>query len=219
MNPVYPAAREKLMTWATQGARMEELRAAKAEFFQQVGEVRDDEPNFEAWMDAFGDWYLCDRPLRGGPPPAQQFLNENGALLDPEEHAVFEAFTRTRRSLFSLEAVEEGSLRVRDLQTRERHDVVERRKPAGVEAGDIFDARLIPLPGGMQFTGGMIFHPSEVRRMVKVLASRARKEGPERFQAVMGELALRRLRVDRYRKLTPEVVYADLKPKRMWLPW
>ena len=128
MNPSVSTARERLMDWATRGPYLLELKDAKAEFFKQTGEVREDEPTFDAWMDAFADWYLCDRSLAGGPPPAQRYLADEGITLGEEERLSFESFTRTRWSLFAVERVAEGALRVRDLQDRERRRVTERRR-------------------------------------------------------------------------------------------
>jgi hypothetical protein len=217
MNPSVSVARERLMDWATRGSHMQELKDAKAEFFKATGEVREDEPTFDAWMDAFADWFLCDRPLAGGPPPAQRFLADQGATLPEEDRLSFESFTRTRWSLFLLERLEDGALTVRDLRDAARHRVLERRRVAGVGRGDVMEARLIPRGEDWRFTGQPLFHPPEVRRLVSRVASAARKEGPERFDQAVRSLAVRRLRVDRYRKVDPRKLYEDLVPKRRWL--
>lgn len=219
MNPSLAVARERLMAWATRGPMLEQLQAAKKEFFEPTGEVRADEPTFDAWMDAFADWYLCDRRLPQGLTPAEAYLaSEECTSLSEEERASFMAFTRTRWSLFMLLKREEGALRVLDLGSLEKQRVVERRRMVGLNRGDIFEARLIPRDGGeWRFTGMPLFHPPQVRRMVLRVVAHARKAGPTQFGEAARALGVRRLRVDRYRKVPPRSLYQDLLPKRHWL--
>lgn len=219
VDSIAPAdVRERLMSWATQGPRLEELKAAKAEFFRLTGEVRAEEPTFDAWMDAFADWFLCDRPLGGGAPPAAQFLADEGGRLNAVERASVEGLTRTRWSLFVVDKHSDNTMVVKDLLDGQRRRVVARRRLVGLNRGDVFEARLQPQDGGAWlFTGMPLFHPPQVRRMVLRVAAHARKGGVAQFGEAVRQLALRRLKVDRYRKVAPKALYQDLMPRRSWL--
>jgi hypothetical protein len=207
------------MTWATHGPLREEMVAARADFFRQSGEVHDDEPSYDAFMDAFVDWYLFDRPMAAFGTPAQRFLKEQGGVMAPDELRPFDAFQRTRPGLFRLESLREGEVRVKDLATRERIVVVERRKMVGVDKGDIFHARLIPMEDGQYFTGMPLFHPSSVRRQVMKVANHARRQGTPAFAEACRNLMLRRLKVDRYKRVAPPTLYADMVPKGLVPFW
>ncbi len=210
--------KERLMAWASEGLRQEMLDA-RADFFRASGEVHDDEPSYDAFMDAFADWFLCDRPTSVVGTPAQRFCTERAGVLPPDEQKLFEAFLHTRPGLFCLVKLEDGSVRVKDLFTREALTVVERRRMVGVEKGDIFHARLIPMPDGLWFTGMPLFHPAEVRRHIMKVANKARRAGEAEFRAAMEQLLLRRLKVDRYKRVEAVTHYQDMVPKGLVPFW
>jgi len=214
-----PQLREALMAWATEGPLRDELVSARAEFFKDTGEVRSDEPTFDAWMDAFVDWYLCERPLSALGTPVERFMKERQGVVPQEELMLYQAFRNTRRSLFKLEKVADGTLGVKDLLTDERLAISERRKPLGVNNGDLFDARILPVDGLWFFTGVPLFHPQECRRQVMRVVAHARKQTPQEMPRVLKELAIRRLRVDRYKRVEPTQLYADLMPKKRFYFW
>lgn len=209
------------MAWAGGSQFREELVLAKSEFFKTWGEVRDDEPCFDAFMDAFVDWYLCDRAMAAsGATPAQLFVREqSGTPLTPEEQVWFGAFANTRLGLFRLESFPEGAVVISDLQRKEKLTVVERRKMAGVEKGDLFHGRVIPLPDGLYFTGALLFHPKEMRKGVLKIAHHARRAGPKAFEVACAGLMHRRLKVDRYKRVPPSQLYSDLIPKGLVPFW
>jgi hypothetical protein len=197
------------------------LVRARAEFFRGTGEVRSDEPTFDAWMDAFANWYLCDRPLSSAQTPVVRFLTEQSGSLTQEEVQHYQALTRTRRSVFHLLKLREGGMLVRDLFHGDKLEIIERRKPLGVQNGEVFDARLAPVMDGWWLMGAPLYHPADVRRMVARIVRSCRKKGVEHFGSVLHELAVRRLRVDRYKRVDAAELYRDMLPPRarQWLPW
>ena len=210
--------KERLMAWASQGLR-QDMMDARAEFFRQSGEVHDDEPSFDAFMDAFADWFLCDRPTPVVGTPAQRFVTEQAGVLPPDELKLFEAFLKTRPGLFRLLRLMDGQVKVKDLFTKETLTVMERRRMVGVEKGDIFHARLIPMPDGWWFTGMPLFHPNEVNRQIMKVANQARRAGEPAFREATEQLLLRRLKVDRYKRVEAATLYQDMVPKGLVPFW
>ena len=68
--------------------------------------------------------------------------------------------------------------------------MTERRQVAGLEKGDLLEARLLPYEGKLVFSGAFLYHPREARKLilaeVKRLKKAAGKAGPARPGAVPG---------------------------------
>ncbi|MBI5494256.1 MAG: hypothetical protein HY904_04460 [Deltaproteobacteria bacterium] len=218
-TPQVAQLKERLMAWAGDGPHREEMLRARADFFRASGEVRDEEPCFEPVMDAFVDWYLCDRPMEAMGTPVERFLKEQQGVLPAAELEPFQALARTRPGVFLLEGMDEGTIRVRDLFTMDRLVVHERRRLVGVGRGDVFHARLVPLEDGWFFTGFPLFHPTEVRGQVRKVLRHARKAGAAAYAEAQQQLFQKRVKVDRYRHVPPPDLYRDIVPRGLFPLW
>lgn len=207
------------MAWASDGPLREQVLSARTAFFKDTGEVREDEPLFDVFQDAFVDWYLCDLAGQDGLTVAQRFVRDQQGLLPQEELDAMDEFTRTRPSLWVLTKLQNGAVKVRDLLAKETMVVTERRRLAGVQPGDIFNARIIHMGSAWWFTGAPMFHPGQVRHMLKRVASHQRRKQQPKRTELLHTLAARRIRVDRYRRVDPEQHYKDLVPPRRFLFW
>ena len=95
---------EALTAFASDGDRREELLAAKAEYFQQTGELFEDDRFFELRMASFLDHFLFDRKSSAtGSTPAQSFLALKRAESAPDA-GLYEGFTQTIHGLFVAQA-------------------------------------------------------------------------------------------------------------------
>src|SRR5215469_2100489 len=112
---------DELIAFAGAESRKAELLAAKAEYFRLTGEVFEDDHIFEQRMASFLDYYLFDRRNAEGKTPAEELLEQR--------------------------KLGKGSMRLRELHSGKDYDVTERRHVAGLEKGDLLEARLIPLSG------------------------------------------------------------------------
>ena len=55
----------------SEGEHKLEAMRAREEYFDRAGKVYDDDAElFESRMAAFLEWYVLERPFKGGPPPA-----------------------------------------------------------------------------------------------------------------------------------------------------
>ena len=82
--------------------------------------------------------------------------------------------------------------------------------------GALLDARVAVLGEGTYFTGAPLFHPREVNSDVRRVLWHARKQqlpGEARTH-LQQQLALRRLRADRYPRAATRKLYADLVPPK-----
>lgn len=207
---MYHAHLEQLTAFAAGEPFKDEVLKAKAEYFEQTGEVFDDDRSFEPRMASFLEYYLFDRKLTGrDATPAELFLQERGPQLGPAERAVLEGFTRTLHSLFEVRKVVDHGVRVRDLFTGIDHQVFERRSVAGMEKGDILEARLIPEGDRELFAQAFLYHSKEARKAILKEVKRQKKkprpgESPAQLIFTLSRMALK---VERYRNIAVEAIY------------
>src|SRR5262249_1929849 len=116
------------------------LLAARKQWDLQAGHVHDDDPLFEERAAAFLEWYALDQPGADGRPPAAHMAADAESRA---ERAALEALAATHRSLFRVREVRAGGLLLDDLWGGASFRTRERRRIAGLERGDLFDARLV----------------------------------------------------------------------------
>src|SRR5262249_13843138 len=150
---------DELIAFAGAEARKAELLAAKAEYFRLTGEVFEDDQLFEQRMASFLDYYLFDRRNAQGMARGKELLEKRRASAAPEAVSALQSFTATVHGLLEVRKLGKGSLRLRELHSGKDYDVTERRHVAGLEKGDILEARLIPLSGHLLFSGAVFYHP------------------------------------------------------------
>ena len=94
-------------------------------------------------MASFLEWYVLERPLAGiGLTPVACAIEE-GAALPADERRALAALATSHRSVFELFETTDEMLDIEDLIGGARFAVRERRKPLGMAAGDLFEARLV----------------------------------------------------------------------------
>lgn len=199
---------DELTAFASGEARKEDLLAAKKEYFEQTGEVFEDDKQFELRMASFLDYYLFDRtsPLTGR-TPAQELFEIKGREA-PDQANGFRGFTETLHGLFEVRKLGKGVVRLRELFSGKDYEVTERRQLAGLEKGDILEARLIPTSGHLLFSQAFCYHPRDATAPILKEIKRRKKKEPHRSPKEMAwECARRALKTDRYRQIPVERIY------------
>ncbi|HET9452448.1 MAG TPA: hypothetical protein VFO83_16280 [Aggregicoccus sp.] len=201
---------DQLIAFASAEPRKADLIAAKAEYIRATGEVFEDDKMFETRMASFLDYYLFDRPspLNGLTPAAELYRERQGVAAPPEEVNAFRSFTETVHGLFEVRKIGKGMVRLRELFSGKDFDVTERRTTAGLEAGDILEARLIPFGGHLLFSAAFCFHPRVAAKSIKAEIKRRKKKQPERApRELTWECARRALNLERYKQIAVEKIY------------
>jgi hypothetical protein len=187
---------------------------AKQEYFTHTGgEVHEDDRCFESRLQAFFNWYLFDRK-HDGVTPAQRFLQDRGAEMRASDKEVVMGFTQTRLGLYEYRGrkglilgPKKGQVRVRDAITRKDFDVTERRQMHGLEIGDLFEARLVPVGGTWHFSTSFTYHPREQKPVIVREIKKRKKEGPVDVRALLWELERMSLQADRFKNVSIEAIY------------
>ncbi|HTP26371.1 MAG TPA: hypothetical protein VMK12_12030 [Anaeromyxobacteraceae bacterium] len=208
-----PELQEKLLVWATSEARQEQLLAARRDWFLRHGEPHEEDKSFETRMNGMLDHYLYDfRPPGSVETTIEIFMREMGPSLTTDELAHYRVLARNIRGLFEVKRIRPSEeVRLRDCFTEVVHDVTERRQIAGLEKGDILEARLLPFQGKLFFSGAFLYHPQEVRKAIlnevkrlKKVAGRGNLPDVEGFIATLSRMAFK---LERYRNVKVESLY------------
>ena len=161
----------------TSGDYFREVYGAKKDYFESLGVISEEDPDFENQMDVFMGWYLFDRPLEQHDlPPVLLYYRKNLGTLASEQEALYKALTEFRHSIFELLKQKDSTYIVRDLSNKEKYEVQDSQFRAGFSKGDVFEARLIPEGGGYVFANGFCFHPKEAYKFIESQMKKIREE-------------------------------------------
>ncbi|MCA9672373.1 MAG: hypothetical protein KC503_42555 [Myxococcales bacterium] len=188
------------------GARASEIAAARGEFDERRGRVFDDDELFTLHMSLFLEWYCLERSLSGsGRTPVLDRL-ASGADLDAESHARHLRLACSQRGLFEVTRsdAERETVVVHDLV---RGAMFRLEGVVGVEAGEVFEGRVMPDAGRVILGPVVLFHPREARERIAALVTAAPPAQRESLE-IVDRIAEMRLRYGRFRNIAVHHIYA-----------
>ena len=177
---IYPLLDRLAERYSEREHKLEAMRA-REEYFDRAGKVFDDDAElFEGRMAAFLEWYVLERPLAGiGLTPVACAIEEGGGLPADERRALA-ALATSHHSVFELHETAGDTLDIEDLIGGARFAVRERRRPLGMAAGDLFEARLVWDGETIIFGRTFLVHPPDARDVVLDWIERAVSSGVAR---------------------------------------
>jgi hypothetical protein len=214
---------ERLMVWATAEPRKEDVLQARRIHFERRGEPHDEDRSYEVRLNAMLDFYLYDfEPSRGGGTTFSRFLEAEGSTFAKDDLAAFQELAKNVHGLFEVRKIADGKVRLRDVFTGDDVDVTERRNTAGLEKGDLLEARLLPYGGNLFFSGAFLYHPREARKHVLAEVKRLKKQsgrgGAPEVPVFLDQLARMAMKLERYRNVRLESIYDFLADSRTMTP-
>ena len=197
---------ERLAERYSAGENQIEAMRAREEYFERAGKVFDDDAElFDGRMASFLEWYVLDRPFRGGPPPVVRMLDEERALTD-DDRRTLALVAASHRSLFELHQIDERAMDLEDVLGGARFTVVERRNTIGFGRGDLFEARVISNGAAVIFGKTFIFHPADARDVALDWVEAALEKGTVR-EEILFYLARRHIRWHRFGHIGAARIY------------
>ncbi len=206
---------DDMVQFASEGDLAKELARAKVEYFERTGELFESDPAFERRMASFLEWYVFDRvmPENDGLTPARLYIRERGGDGSHTDRTRMDEVARSVPSLFEFRKIKNDRLHVIDLLSSSKLSVFERRHPAGLEAGDVLEARMVEFDGEQYFSEVWAVHPREARRSILKAAKAFRKKGgsfEERVDLVHRVARLSN-RCERYKHVSPKQFFEELE--------
>lgn len=207
----YPDMHDRLIAWASAEERTDALLAARKVWFDRFGEPREEDRSYETRMNGLLDFYLYDFRPNGVETTLELFLRAGGDGLPASELARFRDLGDNVHGLFEVRRLDPGRVRLRDVFTSIDHVVTERRAMAGLDKGDLLEARLVPLDGALHFSGAFIYHPHEARKAILAEVKRLRKAAGRRGRVdvmdFLARLSRMAFKLERYRNVKVESIY------------
>lgn len=215
MSDIYDECLKTLIDEYTAGDFYREIYRAKQEYFADFGVVNEDDPDFENQMDIFMGWYLFDRNLSGYDlPPVKLYFRKYGDSLPEEKRQLARNLIDTTHSIFETLKRKDDIVVLREYCTRRKYEVVDSRYSMGFSKGDIFEARLIPLPDGKRhcFAAGFCFHPKESSKFIDGQIKKIRHQDVDQRNKLILMLGKMKLKHQRYPHIDVKHIYT-LEPK------
>ena len=98
-------------------------------------------------------------------------------------------------------------VRVRDAITGDDFDVTERRQMHGLDIGDVFESRLVPVNRTYHFSTSFTYHPREVVPEIRREIKRRKKKGAVDARPLVWELERMALQHERFRNVSIHAIY------------
>ena len=186
-----------------------EISSAREDYFTRSGKVfEDDAEVYEARTVAFLEWYVIERPLAGGPPPAIDALQKHPISTAAEigRAEALACLATSHRSLFDIAHVDDNAVELEDVLGGARFRVSERRSTIGFEVGSIVEARLVWEGQQPVFAKTFLFHPRDARTEILDHVDSALSTGNDRDE-IMFQLAQLYLRWHRHGHTSAARIY------------
>ena len=204
---------EKVIEEFTVGDYFREIYEAKKNYFENVGTVAEDDPDFENRMDLFMGWYLFDRPLNVEQlSPVQLYFRKNMETFPPGEKEIYKSLTETVHSVYELMKERTDGLLLRDVGSGDKLEVEERKMKLGFSKGDIFEARLIPLGKKYAFANGFCFHPKEAFKFIESQMKKVRTDDQAQRTKLLLKFGQMVLKHQKFPHIDAQYIYT-LTPK------
>ena len=192
----------------------DEIVRARDEYYAATGgEVHEEDRCYETRMQAFFNWFLFDWKM-GDSTPVERYLREKGSQLSAQDKDLLLGCTKSRLALYEYRGLrglftrpKKGQVRVRDAVTGDKFDVTERRQMHGLEIGDLFEARLVPVERTWHFSTSFTYHPCEMNNVIWREIKRRKKARKADARQLCFELEKMALQQDRFRNVNIDAIY------------
>lgn len=203
---------EKIVQHFTSPAFSEEVKLAKAEFFERSGIVDELSPDFDLRMSQFLDWYIFTRTTSQGKTPLELVISKSEVLNENLEPTIIESLGQIRHSLFDFLKVKGDDIYIKDIVDGKK--IIIKKSPivAGFTTDEIFDARIVPFADSFAFTKGFCFHPPKARKFIMREIKRVKKSAPQEKEGMMLKLLKMRYLFQQYKHVNVSDIYTD-EPK------
>lgn len=201
---------DRLIEYSAKPAYLQEMEAAKREFFHPEEHVFEDDRAFERRMALFFDWYIFERKLsKKKKTPLEAFMDDHAGDLSSHDKELYHGFLGNTHSLFEVLKNSRPTILVRDLFTKNKHNVYEEDNPLIFQEGFLFEGRILSWMGKECFSGAFCFHPPDVKKLLVKELKKVRKSKSLDIAPLLRSFFLIAVRYERYKHVHPVTIYKD----------
>ncbi len=207
---MYEKYLEPVVEEFTTGKYYKEVYQAKLEYFEKAGVVYEDDPEFEQRMCIFMDWYIFERGLPGVDlSPVKYFFRTHKKKFNDEEINIYNDLCSTTHSIFRLKRFtwNKKGLVILDLFSNKSYKVIDPIINRGFSKGDLFETRVIPFKGTLEFSKGFCFHPNEMESFILKEIKKVRYQSKDRQTKLILQLSNMKLKYMRFNHIDVRHIY------------
>ena len=187
---------------------IEDIIAAKADYFSRTGKVFPDDPYHEARMTAFVEWFTLDRIIRRvGLTPVQYYLCLFENQFRDEEKTTLKNLAKSIHSLFIFTSRGKDSFTVKDLFDQREYALYEKRHILGIRQSNLFEGRLIVVDDRTMLMNAYCTHPDEMKSAIQSNVRHQAIADRRKFIDYTLKLAGYRVRCNMYKNVDPKEIY------------
>lgn len=206
----YEKLMEKILNHFAGEVFKDEVKKAKADFFDNAGILDENSPQFELRMSQFFDWYFFTRELSGyALTPLESAHTARELRFSPEELQTIELLKNHRHSIFEFLKIKGEDIFLKDLLKNEKLVVKSSPWIYGFDSDELFEARLIPHGDTYIFTRGFCFHPVDAKKYILSEIKRHRKDPDLNPDDMMLKLIKMRYKFEQYRHVKLDMIYTN----------
>ena len=153
----------------------DEIKKAKIIFNESWGKIVENDPNYEARLHHFFDWYLFERELTHIKDiPINHFI-ETVDIFDEEEKEIYLSMAKSLHSIFLINKISKKHLVLSDLFDKKGYQLQSCDFKMIFEPNSIIDGRLIITRAGIVLSNGFCLHPLGTTSYIKKQVAQVRK--------------------------------------------
>jgi hypothetical protein len=200
---------EQLSVYFTNSKYEDEVLAAKALFFGDVGIDDKESDRYEQWMNLFFDWYLFSRPIKGmSLPPAKYALEiDEFQQIMGENVGVFEDLSISQHGLHQFIKIKGDKVYFKDLFSGKKKIVVDAPFAVTLTKGTICDFRTVQYGDDLTVTKGFCAHPMDANKFILKEIKEFKKGTSENQEELLLELVRMFFKLEQYSHLQISQVY------------
>ena len=159
---------EQLFEFAAKSISDQQILAAKKTYQMETGILYEDDKSYNSRMALFLEWYLFNNCApKSSKTVLEVLLENNSEECNTDKLKIYKNISKSIQSLFLIQKVQDGSVKVKNMFTDEIYLVQEKDSLLIFKKNDIFQGRIIYFQKYFHFTGNFCFHPEKSHKYIR----------------------------------------------------
>lgn len=169
-------ALDDLLSFATETDNSSVLRQARELYFGKIGQVFEDDPDFDQRMSTFLEWYIFDYKSGGAETSTlfEKFVDSRRGSLSSEKMIFLMAIGKHTHSVFLVQYSKQGRIKLKDLVTGTAYWLA---SEDNLEKGDVIEKRIICIDNSCCLFNTYSLHPKQAYKPIFSEMKKMKKSG------------------------------------------
>ena len=167
---------DDILSFATETDNSSVLRQARELYFGKIGQVFEDDLDFDQRMSTFLEWYIFDYKSGGAETSTlfEKFVDSRRGSLSSEEMVFLMAIGKHTHSIFLVKHSKQGRIKLKDLVTGTAYWLA---SEDNLEKGDVIEKRIICIDNSCCLFNTYSLHPKQAYKPIFAELKKMKKGG------------------------------------------